>query len=190
MGTAYPGGLLSGRASRWPLLRGTAAPGPLGRSAQHLGEDQGAQCRLLRLPRCLCRQWCGSGGTVADAILSQVMPWVPPSHLPHSQWMPFSSGVRVMNPLDAPRWMQTHPHVLYGYGVVFEHQRSRGVGWGRRGHTHPQDGDKPPVHPAPLHHQGRPAQGGEPGSSSRENPTGKVMWGPFFSPVGCSKASA
>lgn len=72
------------------------------------------------------------------------------------------------------------PIVLYGGGVVFEHQRSRGMGWDKRGHTHPQDGDKPPVHPAPLCHPGRPAQRGAPESSSRENTTGIVIWGPFF----------
>lgn len=63
-GTAYPGGLLSGRASRCPLLRGTAAP--LRGSAQHLRQDQSAQRRLLRLPRAVAPG--------ADATLSQVMP--------------------------------------------------------------------------------------------------------------------
>lgn len=64
MGTAYPGGLLSGRAWRCPLPRGTAAP--LGGSAQHLREGQSAQRRLLRLPRAVAP---GAGAT-----LSQVMP--------------------------------------------------------------------------------------------------------------------
>lgn len=77
---------------------------------------------------------------------------MPPSGVPQSQRMALCSGVRDVNSLDAPGRMQAHPCVLWGGGVVVEQWRSRGMGWDRQGHTHPQDGDKPPMHPAPLHH--------------------------------------
>lgn len=60
-----------------------------------------------------------------------------------------------------------------GIGLSTRGPESRDAqGWDGRGRTHPQDKDEPPAHPAPLPHQGTPAQWGELG----KNPIGEAIW--------------
>lgn len=70
-------------------------------------------------------------------------------------------------------------------GLSIGEAESRGAaGWEGRGRTHPQDGDEPPAHPAPLHRRGRPARGGAPGSPRGEKILAEKPFGSPSPPTG------